>query len=78
MAITTQISRSERPKPYRAAIENIIETPPQICPRNPRQMAHFTAPAAQLRHCFTDEISLCTFLREQGVASSNLAAPTRT
>ena len=59
-----------REKPCRAASENALETAPQICPRNPRQMAHSTAPAVRLRHCFTDEILLCALLREQGVGSS--------
>ncbi len=77
MAITIQISRSGRLKPCRAASENIMETVPQICPRNPRQMAHSTAPAVRLRHCFTDKILPCDLLREQGVGSSNLPAPTK-
>jgi hypothetical protein len=78
MAITIQITRSGRLKPCRAASENTLETAPQICPRNPRQITHITAPALLLRHCFTDEILQCALLREQGVGSSNLPAPTNT
>ena len=55
MAITIQITKSGRPKPCRAAIENTSETAPQICPRNLRQITHLTAPTLRLRYCFAEE-----------------------